>query len=87
MAGKPVVASDVSGPQESIQNGMNGFLVSPRNPIALADKLQMLIGDSVLREHICKNAKKHAETKFDIERNLRLIDDECDRIRSEFFRP
>ena len=87
MAGKPVVASDVSGPQESIQNGMNGFLVSPRNPIALADKLQMLIGDSVLREHISKNAKKHAETKFDIERNLRLIDDECNRIRSEFFRP
>ena len=80
MAGKPVVASDVSGPRESIEPGRNGFLVPPRDPVSFADCLQRLAGDPELRERIGHCAKQHAQAHFDIERNLALLDDECRKL-------
>jgi glycosyltransferase involved in cell wall biosynthesis len=44
-AGKPVVASDVNGTRDYIQNGFNGVLVPPGDPLALADATSSLFGD------------------------------------------
>lgn len=46
----PVVASDAGGLPENVADGQTGFVVPRRDPVALADKLELLAGDSVLRQ-------------------------------------
>lgn len=51
-AGKPVVVTNVGGNPAIVKDGVNGFLVSPGDPSALADALHRLIGDRDLREQM-----------------------------------
>jgi glycosyltransferase involved in cell wall biosynthesis len=48
-AGRPVLATAVGGVPELIEHGVNGVLVEPDDPVALAAKLEALIGDESLR--------------------------------------
>jgi|Deesub1362A_J573_1020465.scaffolds.fasta_scaffold01015_4 glycosyltransferase involved in cell wall biosynthesis len=48
-AGKPIVATAIPGCRVVVRHGVNGLLVPPRDPAALAGALQRLLGDSVLR--------------------------------------
>lgn len=48
-AGTPVIASAVGGIPEIIRDGVDGFLVPPDDPIALASKLHVLLSDVGLR--------------------------------------
>ncbi|WP_300915789.1 glycosyltransferase family 4 protein [Bacteroides acidifaciens] len=43
--GKPVIASDVGGLSEMIENGKTGMLVMPKNPQLLADAIVSLLSD------------------------------------------
>ena len=49
--GKPVVASSIGGFNETIENGKNGYLVSPHNITALADKIREILLDEVKIAH------------------------------------
>jgi glycosyltransferase involved in cell wall biosynthesis len=42
-AGLPVVCTDVGGAREVITDGVNGFLVPPDDPVALADSIRNII--------------------------------------------
>lgn len=42
-AGLPIVATSVGGLPEIIEDGRNGFLVAPQNPLALAEKINYLL--------------------------------------------
>lgn len=44
-AARPVVASDVGGTREAVENGETGLLVPPADPVALADALHAVLGD------------------------------------------
>ena len=55
-AGKPIVASDVSGVKDVIKNGWNGFLVEQKNPEQIAEKVLEMLGDDELRARFSKNA-------------------------------
>ena len=55
LAGLPVVASNVGGVPEIIENGKDGLLVPPANPEELAKAIKKLIGDKNLRENLAKN--------------------------------
>lgn len=46
MSGLPIVATDVGGNGEVVSDGINGFLVPPRRPELLADKICELLSDS-----------------------------------------
>lgn len=48
--GVPVVATDVGGNPEIVENGVDGFLVPPGDHEALARRLETLLADSSLRE-------------------------------------
>jgi glycosyltransferase involved in cell wall biosynthesis len=80
MAGRPVVASDVSGPQESVINGVTGILVTPGSFEVLANALEQLLGDSQRREIMGRNARKRALELFDQTSNFRSMDILCDAL-------
>ncbi|MEM2561383.1 MAG: glycosyltransferase family 4 protein [Candidatus Bathyarchaeia archaeon] len=58
--GKPVVASNVTEVPQVVKHGMNGYLVPPRNPEAIA-RAVLEIHDKGLMERMGKESRKIAE--------------------------
>jgi glycosyltransferase involved in cell wall biosynthesis len=56
--GTPVIASAVGGIPDIVRDGVDGFLVPPDNPKALAEKLELLLHDSDLRGRLGQNARQ-----------------------------
>jgi glycosyltransferase involved in cell wall biosynthesis len=56
--GTPVVASAVGGITELVRDGLDGFLMPPDEPEALAEKLKQLLLDAGLRERMGHNARE-----------------------------
>ena len=63
--GTPVIASGVGGIVEIIRDGVDGFLVPPENPGALAEKVEMLLSDPELRQTLGTNARERFLTQFE----------------------
>ena len=62
---KPIVASDVGGFNEVIQNGKTGFLVPPHNPIDLANCIEKFLNNELLIEDVMSNINKfHNNSAF-----------------------
>lgn len=53
-----VIASGVDGIREIVRDGVDGFLVPPDDPTALAGRLVTLLGDSALRHKLGANARE-----------------------------
>jgi glycosyltransferase involved in cell wall biosynthesis len=64
--GLPVVATEVEGVLDVVDDGVNGFLVPPRDPKALAERIIALCDDPELRRRIGDQAHRKAESHFDI---------------------
>lgn len=62
--GLPVVSTPVGGIPEAVSDGGEGFLVAPGDVVTLADRLDRLLADQALREHMGRAAQKRAETVF-----------------------
>jgi len=71
--GKPVVASRVGGLPDQVIDGYNGFLVSPRDPKALADRILYLLENPSEARRMGLNGRKLAEEQFDIEKRVDKI--------------
>ena len=63
-SGKAIVSTDVGGLPELIDDDVDGFLIKPRNPKAMAEKILGLINDITLRDKFGKNARKKIEQYF-----------------------
>jgi len=63
--GRPVISTDVGFADEHIKNGINGFLVKPKEVQSLASAILLLLNDEKLRLKIGKNNRKYAEKYFD----------------------
>jgi len=59
-AGVPVISTSVSGIPELVRDGVNGRLVAPGDPVALADAIQSLLGDPTLSARLF-NVDREAE--------------------------
>ncbi len=68
--GKAVVASNVGGIPNQIENGKNGVLVDPFDFDQCAEKIIHLLEDEKYRENIGKKAKESVRKKFLITRHL-----------------
>ena len=64
----PVVATDVGGTREAVRDGVEGYLVPPRDPKAAAAALRALWGDLELRERMGAAGRARVEAEFTIER-------------------
>ena len=69
--GLPVIATDVGGAAEVIEEGVNGLLVAPKDPSAIRDKVVELWRNVELRKRIGAVARKSVCERFAIEQ---LID-------------
>ncbi len=60
-AGTPIVASDIGGFADVLEDGVEGYLVPPRDPDALASAMDHLLSDSALREQMGRAGTVRAE--------------------------
>ncbi len=66
--GKPVIATNMGGACEIIENGVSGILLSPSDPGALSDKIGHLLDHADFRQEIGKDALKRTKERFGLEK-------------------
>ncbi len=74
LAGLPVVCYDLDGSSEVVIDGVNGFLVAPRDAAALADRLATLVSDQSLREKLGGRGRDQVQTEFSAQEMVRRLD-------------
>jgi glycosyltransferase involved in cell wall biosynthesis len=65
---KPIIATNIDGITEQITNGVNGILVPPKNPSALAKAALRVLNDKELAATIGLSARKKVEQEFSVEK-------------------
>jgi colanic acid/amylovoran biosynthesis glycosyltransferase len=79
----PVVASDAGGLPENVDDGVTGFVVPRRDPVAMANKLGLLIDDSALRQEMGKAGRKRVEALFRVDDQIRAFEKLYDDVLRE----
>jgi glycosyltransferase involved in cell wall biosynthesis len=62
--GRPVVASAVGGLVDAVEDGVTGVLVPPRDPAALRQAIEALLGDPERRRRLGEAARAAATERF-----------------------
>jgi D-inositol-3-phosphate glycosyltransferase len=62
--GTPVIGANVGGIKYSVADGETGYLVPPKDPVALADRLTTLLGNEETVERFSANAVRRVEEMF-----------------------
>lgn len=62
----PVVTSRINGIEELVDDQINGILVPPENPEAIADAIALLFSNPDLRNKMGKEARKKIQKDFDV---------------------
>ncbi|MGB7084701.1 MAG: glycosyltransferase family 4 protein [Phormidesmis sp.] len=66
MAGRPVVATQIAGVSELVEEGVNGFLVPPSDVHTLTERIQTLLSDVALRQRFGEAGKLKVSQEFNI---------------------
>lgn len=61
-AGLPIVATNVGGIPDIVEEGVNGYLVNAKNPEEIAERVVILLQDDEMREEISANNREKAES-------------------------
>ncbi len=69
-AGLPVVSTHLVGVPEIIEHGVDGLLVEPGDPAALAASLAHLLQDGDLRDRLAHAGRRKVGLHFDVRRNV-----------------
>jgi len=64
--GRPIITTDSPGCRETVENGLNGFIIPPRNVEALADKMIWMIQHQEERMNMGNQSRYICENKFDV---------------------
>ena len=81
--GKPIIATDVGGNRDLVENGENGFLVGAGGE-GLAEKLEQLIHDDELRRRMGENSRKLFEERFEKRRIIESINRVYEQVRDSY---
>ncbi|MCP4254387.1 MAG: glycosyltransferase family 4 protein [Candidatus Scalindua sp.] len=73
--GKPIVASNIGGIIDLVQDGENGILVPPKDSGALEDAILKLIRNKNLAQELGKNGKAKVYPEYDIFTMVGQIED------------
>lgn len=63
--GVPVIGTNVPGIRDVIEDGVSGRLVPPRNPIALANAIQKVLNDPLLKEKLIQGGLERVRKNYD----------------------
>ncbi|GAB4130546.1 MAG: glycosyltransferase family 4 protein [Rhodothalassiaceae bacterium] len=80
--GRPVITTDAVGCRETVEDGVNGFLVPVRDAAALAAAMLRFIENPALIDSMGRESRRLAEEKFDV-RKINAIMLEAMGIRSQ----
>lgn len=72
---RPIITTDVPGCRETVQDGVNGFLISARDPQALAAAMMRFVEKPDLIVTMGRASRAMAEEKFDARRADALLAD------------
>ena len=65
--GRPIITCNSIGCKDTVEDGVNGFLVPIKDSNALADKLRILFEDRKLRKRMGEASRKIAERDFSLD--------------------
>jgi glycosyltransferase involved in cell wall biosynthesis len=71
--GVPIVATDIRGCRQAVEDGVTGLLVPARDPAALADAIARLASDPDERLRLGGAARRKAQGAFDHRRSIDLV--------------
>lgn len=72
--GRPVITTDSVGCRESIEDGVNGFLVPIKSPQHIAEAMEKFINEPQLISEMGRESRRIAEAKFDVRKiNEKMI--------------
>lgn len=71
--GRPIITADSSGCRETVINGVNGFLVPPKDPYALAEKMSWMITNTYEVSKMGQQSRKICEGKFEIHKVNKIM--------------
>ncbi len=74
IAGVPCVATDVGGIPSFLFSGINGLLVKPGDPAALADAIARLLDDPEERERLGRAAREHVRGRYETDRVVEQVE-------------
>ena len=77
-SGLPIVATDVGGNKELVDQGTTGYLVPHSDPAALADAIRVYVDDPDLQRRHGANARKRSEDEFSIDKMIQGYQDVYD---------
>jgi glycosyltransferase involved in cell wall biosynthesis len=69
--GLPIVASDIPGTRDLIENGVSGFLCPVERPECYAKAVKQLLGDQGLAEKLAANARKKIAKDYSWDKNIK----------------
>lgn len=64
--GRPLIVADAVGCREVVKEGVNGFLVPPKDPEAIAAAMTRLVEEPALKERMGSESRNMAEDVFDV---------------------
>jgi glycosyltransferase involved in cell wall biosynthesis len=65
-AGRPAVVSDVGGLPEVVEDGVNGFVVPPKDPAAFAEAFERLLLDPSIREEMGQKSRARFLERYEL---------------------
>ena len=72
--GLPVISSNEGAIPEIVQDGITGFIVNPKSPREIADKILMLVNNPGLRKEMGIKGREVYESKFTFAAHVRNLD-------------
>ena len=61
----PCIVTDINGCNEIIEDGVNGLIIQPKNKIQLQEKMQLLLENSDLRNHLKQNTREKITSRYE----------------------
>ena len=71
----PVVATRITGLSELVIDGENGFLVEPRDPVGIADRIERLLRDPGLGCKMGAEGRRKVAQDFNLQKNVTILEE------------
>lgn len=73
-SGLPLIATDIGGSAELVQDGLNGFVVPPANSEIIMEKIKFLTESTDERKKMGEESRKIWEQRFTLEKMVNKIE-------------